>query len=831
MNKIKDRIWRYVFSEDISLELRMLNRVYLVGMAVALATTFVRILSRYSVGVILVMLCITISIAFMMYVSNRFRLHWTVVWVLLVVLGDLLFPAAFFLLGGANSGMIAYFVLILAIMFLLSRGIGRVALIASHILCVIACYCAALYFPNFVIQTTPFRQTVDNIQSFIAAGFCIGMVILFQRAILEKEKRKVADAGDRISKQDELLRLVNDAAVILLSSDQDRFEEALNSSMEMMAHGVGVDRMYIWKNYMQGEALHYMQVYEWVNDSALKQGDMMDFSYGDSFPDWAQRLAKGRCVNGPLNRLSKLEWERLSPYSVLSILVVPVFLQQEFWGFVSFDDCSNEREFSENEENILRSGSLLMVNAMLRNEMMQNLISAREEALSAATAKSEFLANMSHEIRTPINAVIGMTSIGKAASDTEKKDYCFGKIEDASAHLLGIINDILDMSKIEAGKLELSHVNFNFEKMLRRVVNVINFRVNEKEQKLTVHIDRNIPSALIGDEQRLAQVITNLLSNAAKFTPEHGAIHIDTRFVKEEAGRCTIRVSVIDSGIGISEEQRKRLFESFMQADSDTSRKYGGTGLGLAISKRIVEMMDGHISVESELGKGSTFSFDVRIERGAEDESDLSPPDVNRSNIRVLLVDDEPEVRTYFQEIALHLGFRCDIAADGEEALRLIAENRAYDLYFVDWKMPGMDGIELTRRIKSNDAERSTVTLISAMDWNVIEAEAKGAGVDKFLSKPIFPSAVSDCINECLGLATLLAAETPIAETDNFSGCRVLLAEDVEINREIVLALLEGTALAFDCAENGAEAVRMYSEDPARYDIIFMDVQMPEMDG
>jgi signal transduction histidine kinase/CheY-like chemotaxis protein len=689
-----------------------------------------------------------------------------------------------------------------------------------------------MIYPRSVASLTPLRQLMDNIQSFIVVGFFLGVIVLFHRAIFEREQRKVVAAGGRIAKQDKLLRMVNDSAVLLLSSDTDRFIEVLNDSMEMIARTVGVDRMYIWKNNTRGGALHYTKIFEWADNSELKRVTTMDFAYSDTLPEWAEKLSAGRCVNGPIRGLSATEQKRLSPYGVLSILVVPVFLQQEFWGFVSFDDCSNEREFSANEENILRSGSLLMVNAILRNEMTQNLISAREGALLSAQAKSEFLANMSHEIRTPINAVVGMTSIGKSASDIERKDYCFGKIEDASAHLLGVINDILDMSKIDAGKLELSSVEFSFEKMLRRVVNVINFRVDEKKQKLTVRLDRKIPYALIGDDQRLSQVIANLLSNAVKFTPEYGTVRVDTRLVNEEGGHCTIRIDVTDSGIGISEEQQARLFSSFVQAESDTSRKYGGTGLGLAISKSIVEMMGGQISVHSELGRGSTFSFTVQLERGAEDTSGAARPDIRWDSIRVLLVDDEQDMREHFTEIAQHIGFRCDAASDGDGALRAINENGAYDLYFVDLRMPGMSGIELTRRIKENDAGHAIVIMISATEWNTIESEAKGAGVDMFLPKPIFPSAITDCINECLGLSGTMSPEARAeAAADNFTGYRVLLAEDVEINREIVLALLEPTGIAVDCAENGAEAVEMFGAAPARYDMIFMDVQMPEMDG
>ncbi|MDR2825235.1 MAG: hypothetical protein LBV76_00395, partial [Deltaproteobacteria bacterium] len=243
------------------------------------------------------------------------------------------------------------------------------------------------------------------------------------------------------------------------------------------------------------------------------------------------------------------------------------------------------------------------------------LISAREEAIAGARAKSEFLANMSHEIRTPLNAVVGMTALGKQASDLERKDYCFSKIESASKHLMGVINDILDMSKIEANKLELSLENFDFEKMIQRMVNVINFRVEEKRQNFSVHLDHAIPCTLIGDDQRLSQVIANLLSNAVKFTPESGEVTLSASFLQEEAGNITLQFSVKDSGIGLSQEQQAKLFSAFQQADSGTSRKFGGTGLGLAISKRIVEMMGGRIWIESELGQGAAFIFTIQAAR------------------------------------------------------------------------------------------------------------------------------------------------------------------------------------------------------------------------
>ena len=328
---------------------------------------------------------------------------------------------------------------------------------------------------------------------------------------------------------------------------------------------------------------------------------------------------------------------------------------------------------------------------------------AKSRADAENRQKSVFLANMSHEMRTPMNAIIGMTAIAESTDDTERIKYCLKKIDAASKHLLGVINDVLDMSKIEADKLELSPVGFDFEKMLQKNVNFISFRVDERRQKLCVKIDDAIPFALIGDDQHLSQVITNLLSNAVKFTPDEGTITLEARLISEKDNICHIRVSVTDTGIGIPDEQKARLFRPFEQADAGTSRKFGGTGLGLVISKRIVELMGGKLWVDSTVGQGSTFTFEVPLERDTDNN-----PDEN---------DD------------------------------------------------------------ANPKEHETVT------------------------------------------------------QDNFSGHSILLAEDVDVNREIVMILLESTEINIECAENGLQAVEKFEAAPEKYDLIFMDIQMPEMDG
>jgi len=447
--------------------------------------------------------------------------------------------------------------------------------------------------------------------------------------------------------------------------------------------------------------------------------------------------------------------------------------------------------------------------------------------------KSQFLANMSHEIRTPMNAIIGMITIGKSSTEIEKKDHCFTKIEDASNHLLGVINDILDMSKIEANKFDLSPSEFNFEKMLQRIVNVINFRVDEKDLKLTVHIDRDIPSEIIGDDQRLAQVVTNLLSNAIKFTPEHGSIHLDSRLIEEIDGICKIQFSVSDNGIGMTAEQQKRIFSSFEQAETSTTRKYGGTGLGLPISKSIVELMGGSIWVVSEYKKGSTFFFTVFLKRSqTSPQKKLLSDEINLNNVRILVVDDDQEVLDYFKEISGEFQVYCDTVRNGEDAIKLVEEKGLYHIYFIDWKMPGMDGIQLTAELKTHhESAKSVVIMITAAEWTVVEKEARDAGVDKFLSKPLFPSSIANIINEALGIDRQKNGEMKLQIDGIFKGMHILLVEDVDINRDIVMTLLEPTGIEIDCAENGYDAFNKFSKNPDKYDIIFMDVQMPVMDG
>ncbi|MDR1315562.1 MAG: response regulator [Spirochaetales bacterium] len=854
MNIVRKFIQKYIFSDELDLKLRILNMIYSLGAFACVVAIIARIVEGVSIIAQIATTCILVSILVMFYLNNRFHMYTPSSWLTAIILGDILFPLNFFAIGGIDGGLPVYFALSITIVFILARGISFVVLMIAQLGTIFICCYIGYRFPEWIIAATDRQLLGEKIQAFLVTGCFLGTLIKFQNSLYEREKKHSRDAAYAraeitekmrqseeksrliLEKQDALLHAVNEIATVLLQSTIEEFEKNLWYCMSLMARAVDVENIYIWKNHIRDGELHARVLYEWERGSTLEYSNsvQIDLSY-TRLAGWFDKLSQGECYQKTLKDFSEEEKRLLIPLGVVSLLAIPIFMHGEFRGFISFECCEQERRFVSDEETSLRSASILITNAILRQEMIESLIKAKAEALSSARAKSEFLANMSHEMRTPMNAIIGMTTIAKGTRETERKDYCLGKIEDASTHLLGVINDVLDMSKIEANKFELSPTEFNFERTLRKAVNVINFRVEEKKQNFTVRVGKHIPPRLIGDDQRLTQVITNLLSNAIKFTPEGGSLCLDSHLLKEEDGLCTIQIEVRDTGIGISREQQKRLFNSFMQAESNTARKFGGTGLGLAISKRIVEMMGGSIWVESEPGMGSRFIFTIQARRGGEEKQGILNRGAKWSNIRILSVDDDPLIAEYFEDIAKRFGLACDTAGSAEKALSLIEKNGHYDIYFIDWKMPVMDGIELSRRIKSTSSESSpnaVVIMISSSDWDAIKAEAKKAGVDKFLSKPLFPSAIADTINECLGMENLVTAEEKsLAVEADFTGKRILLAEDIDINREIVMVLLEPTHLEIDCAENGIEAVEKFARNPESYAMIFMDVQMPELDG
>ena len=364
-------------------------------------------------------------------------------------------------------------------------------------------------------------------------------------------------------------------------------------------------------------------------------------------------------------------------------------------------------------------------------------------------SKSSFLARMSHEMRTPMNAIIGMISIAKKSGDMSEIQRCLDKINDSASHLLGVINDVLDMSKIEAGKVELSDSEFRFQDMINQVVTVMNFKLEEKQQNFSLRIDENVPKSIITDMQRLAQVITNLLSNANKFAPEDGNISLAAHKLEDIGNRCRLQIEVEDDGIGISKEHQARLFHSFEQADNTISRKYGGTGLGLAISKKIIDMMNGEIWIESELGRGSKFIFTVNVGIGYADENEL--PDASLSNTEdftdlfagkhILLADDVEINREILIALLEDTNIIIDCVENGREAYEKFASNpEIYDMIFMDVHMPEMDGYDATKRIREMKLSKAQEIPIIAMTASVFREDIEKclqAGMNDHVGKPL----------------------------------------------------------------------------------------------
>jgi two-component system sensor histidine kinase/response regulator len=479
-----------------------------------------------------------------------------------------------------------------------------------------------------------------------------------------------------------------------------------------------------------------------------------------------------------------------------------------------------------------------VMDVTVRKQAQEAIEKARQAAEDANKAKGDFLANMSHEIRTPMNAIIGFSDLAlKTDLTSRQKDYV-SKIHNAGVSLLGLINDILDFSKIEAGKLEMEHVDFSLDQVLETVTSFASQIAYARGLELLLNIAEDIPLDLAGDPHRLGQVLANLVGNSVKFT-KAGEVELRATLNEKTGEKVKLRFSVRDTGIGMTAEQCAKLFQPFTQADSSTTRKYGGTGLGLSIVRRIVEMMSGQIWVESEQGKGTTFTFTAWFGYSSKKKKILQSLPAMLGGMHVLVADDNAVARDVMRNVLQSLRFRVHAVESGEEALEAIRHADSDDpfgLVLMDWKMPGIDGIEATRRITKGGSVKNVpaVLVLSASGGGEGEgAKAKEAGAANFLLKPFTPSTLFDAILKTFAPGLLPEkVETPtrISESRELEGARVLLAEDNEINQQIALELLSRAGADVVVAENGREAVEKVTQG-GRFDIVLMDVQMPEMDG
>ena len=468
----------------------------------------------------------------------------------------------------------------------------------------------------------------------------------------------------------------------------------------------------------------------------------------------------------------------------------------------------------------------------ITRSQVYELEKARQIALEASTAKSKFLANMSHDIRTPMNAIVGMTAIATAHIDDQKQvQNCLRKITLSSKHLLGLINDVLDMSKIESGKLTLTTEQISLKEVVEGIVNIMQPQVKAKRQTFDIHVENILTENVWCDGVRLNQVLLNLLSNSTKYTPEGGSIQLSLSEEKSPKGENYIRIhiKVKDNGIGMSPDFLKRIYEPYSRADGVRVSKTQGTGLGMAITKYIVEAMEGSLNITSELDKGTEVSLTFDFENAVALEMDMVLPSWN-----MLVVDDDELLCRTAIDTLKTIGINADWVLSGEKAIELVIQHHQkrddYQIILLDWKLPGMNGIQVAKEIRRNLGDEVPILLISAYDWSEIEAEAREAGISGFISKPLFKSTLYHALRQYMG------AETENDQTLNhnidLSGRRILLAEDNELNWEVAKELLSDLGVELDWAEDGQICLDKFQRSPeGYYDAILMDIRMPHMTG
>jgi len=666
----------------------------------------------------------------------------------------------------------------------------------------------------------------------------LGKSLISMRDNLKESEQHLLQVTADLSDKEQLLEAVGSATHEFIS--HDHFETAIGKAIAVLGSRMGVDKVSIYRNNPDDPAnlTRSSQVASWSGSS--NEVEYNSPAYQDipfhGMTDIIQTLLKNHIFYSTvagLTESSSKEWAQRS--NAKTITIIPVFAAENLWGFICIEDCRTVRARTKAEFSVLESFTATLGSGIHRILVEQQ----RNHAEAASTAKSEFMANMSHELRTPMNGIIGFTEL-VLATDLQKTQREYLQNVNKSAHnLLDIINDILDFSKLEAGKLLIDNTSFKLDELVEDTIDILSIKAQEKGLELVCNIEPLLPAAFSGDPTRIRQILINLVGNAIKFTGKgEVAVTVEQETpVHEVDGKkyMDVSLSVRDTGIGIRSEKLGAIFESFTQADSSTTRKFGGSGLGLTISKSLAELMSGDLTVTSEFGKGSTFTLWLTLE--VLDDHPRMELTSKGSLRNVLIIDDNTTNCHLLEGIFQYLDIACTLCQSGAEALKIMDEatgaGMPFDLVVTDHQMPEMDGITLVRKIKGMKRGKAQpfILMLSSLERKMVQPEAENIGIDKFLSKPVKLSDLIGLLSkhfEHAGLQMDIAA-MPQKMEKKFKKRKILVAEDNPMNMLLISEVLGKMGLEVIKAGNGEEAIAMLMEhDPA---MIFMDVNMPVMDG